>query len=97
MHLFGISDRYVQSVDGNGNRVTTPNVGFEGDAMGATTQNIGETHYRMYSEYFSRQSVSSGELKTFVDVDSRGNLLSPTLQELIKYSPPPLPWEKLKY
>jgi RHS repeat-associated protein len=96
-HLFGLSDRYSESFDQNGKRKTTADAGFAYDIMGGVQLNIGDIHYRLYAEYFSTQQGDSGVIDSHIDLDSRGNLLSPTLKELIKYELPAAPWEKLKY
>jgi hypothetical protein len=89
LHLFGLSDRYDECVDENGNTVTTSQVGFHEDTMGVGSQTIGKTHCRMYSQYFSGQQKDSGTLKHHVDNDNMGNLLPPTLEEVINYNPFP--------
>jgi RHS repeat-associated protein len=91
LHFLGLSDRYSDSFNEEGNLVSIPHAGFESDIMGRSSSlRVGETHYRLYGKFFSTTTQNSGVINRNIDVDSRGNLLPPTLDELLKFVPTPM-------
>jgi RHS repeat-associated protein len=82
-HFLGLSDRYTDWTNANGQRRGAADQGFNQDVMGrVNVLRIGDTHYRDYKNYFQNSSTNSGVLNRKVDIDSRGIKTSPTIEDV---------------